>query len=110
MPVSQNAAQPLQSDAQMYSQRGLNLQLPVIPQWTSAAVSISAQAFARDRDFTDKQQALGEVDVGGIVLSHPSKPSRSTFRLVQQSLLNSELRFFDQQSGRQVNGTVALCA
>lgn len=83
MHVSQDAAQPLQPDAQMCSQQGSGLHLPAIPQWTFAAVSTCTQGMARDRDFTDKQQALGEVDVGGIVLTHPSKPSRFTFWLMR---------------------------
>lgn len=93
MHVSQDVAQLLQPDAQTFSQQGSGLNLPAIPQWTSAAVTTSTQGLARDRDFTDKQQALGELDVGGIVLSHPSKPSRFTFRLVhaQQSHQASNL-------------------
>ena len=77
----QGMLQPWQPHAHVYNQQGSDLQLPSIPQWTPAAVSTSGQRMARDRDFSDKQQALGLIDVSDSVLSHPSKPSRSTLRL-----------------------------
>lgn len=77
----QGILQPWQPHAQVYNQQGSDLQLPSIPQWTPAAVNTSGQRMARDRDFSDKQQALGLVDANDTVLSHASKPSRSTLRL-----------------------------
>lgn len=74
-----------QSRAQAQGPQAPELQLPAIPRWNPAAVSIPDQG-PKERDFVDKQQALQEVNVNGMVLSDSSKPSRFTFKLLHCSL------------------------